>query len=64
MDWGGWTVSNPLDNRALLQDVIEQIARGELHPTEPTARPLSEASAALRDQVEGKVAGKTVLVPS
>ena len=64
VDWGGWTVSNPLDNRALLEDVIEQIARGELHPTEPTARPLSEASAALRDQVEGKVAGKTVLVPS
>ncbi|MEO1056667.1 MAG: NADPH:quinone oxidoreductase family protein [Actinomycetota bacterium] len=63
VDWGGWTVTNPLDNRALLDDVIEQIARGELHPTEPTARPLTEAAAALRDQVDGNVAGKTVLVP-
>ncbi len=63
VDWGGWTVSNPADNRALLDDVIARIARGELHPTEPTARPLTDAAAALRDQVEGRVAGKTVLVP-
>ncbi|MEM8619130.1 MAG: NADPH:quinone oxidoreductase family protein [Actinomycetota bacterium] len=63
VDWGGWTVTNPLDNRALLEDVISQIANGELHPTEPTARPLTEAAAALRDQVDGRVAGKTVLVP-
>ena len=39
------------------------MADGSLHPPEPHQRPLAEAGAVLRDLLERRLLGKTVLVP-
>jgi NADPH2:quinone reductase len=64
VDWGAWVGRNADANRALLAEVVERIAAGELDPVEPVAYPLHEAARALRDLADRKVAGKVALVPS
>jgi NADPH2:quinone reductase len=63
VDWGGWAAKNPAANEALLDEVIASVGRGDLHPVEPAAYRLDDASAALRDQQERRVTGKAILVP-
>jgi NADPH2:quinone reductase len=63
VDWGAWVGRNGDANRALLAEVVERIAAGDLAPVEPVAYPLHEAARALRDLAERKVAGKVALVP-
>jgi NADPH2:quinone reductase len=64
VDWGAWAGRNGDTNRALLADVVERIATGDLDPVEPVAYPLHDAARALRDLADRKVAGKVALVPS
>jgi NADPH2:quinone reductase len=64
VDWGAWAGRNGDANRALLADVVERIATGDLDPVEPVAYPLHDAARALRDLADRKVAGKVALVPS
>ena len=64
VDWGAWVGRNVDANRALLAEVVEKIAAGELDPVEPVAYPLHEAARALRDLADRKVAGKVALVPT
>ncbi len=64
VDWGAWVGRNGDANRALLAEVVERIAAGELEPVEPVAYPLHEAARALRDLADRKVAGKVALVPA
>ncbi len=64
VDWGGWSVNHPAENRELVQSIVTDVAAGRLQPVEPTARPLAEVADALRDQLERRVTGKTVLVPA
>ncbi|MEZ5235086.1 MAG: NADPH:quinone oxidoreductase family protein [Acidimicrobiales bacterium] len=61
VEWGGWVQRNPDANRALMDDVLDAIARGELHPVTPTVRPLEEAPAVLADLLERRAVGKIVL---
>jgi NADPH2:quinone reductase len=63
VDWGAWTMQHPDEHRALLDELLGMVGDGRLHPVEPTAYPLAEASRALIDLAERKVSGKVVLVP-
>jgi len=63
VDWGAWVGRNQDANSALLAEVVEQIAVGDLDPVEPVTYPLREAARALRDLADRKVAGKVALVP-
>jgi len=63
VDWGGWVGGHRAENEQLLTDVLAAIARGELHPVEPTAYALDDVAVALQDQLDRKVTGKSVLVP-
>ena len=64
VDWGAWAGRHDDANRALLAEVVERIAAGDLDPVEPVTYPLREAARALRDLADRKVAGKVALVPS
>ncbi len=63
IDWGAWAMRNPLDQQALLGEVLAAVADGRLHPPAPTTRPLAEAGAALRDLLDRRLTGKAVLLP-
>ena len=63
VDWGGWVGGHQAENHRMLLDVVDAIARGDLHPVQPTAYPLADVAVALRDQAERRVTGKAVLVP-
>jgi NADPH2:quinone reductase len=63
VDWGAWVGRHQDENRALLAEVVERIAAGDLAPVEPVSYPLHDAARALRDLADRKVAGKVALVP-
>ncbi len=61
VDWGGAMRANPKLTPQLQSTLFEWIEEGRLIPAAVSTRPLSEASAALADQITGKVIGKLVL---
>jgi len=63
VDWGGWTFKDPLGSLALIDELMEMVADGRLHPTGPTTRPLAEASAVMAGLIDRTVTGKVVLTP-
>lgn len=63
VDWGAWAMRNPAEQAALLGEVLNAVSDGRLHPPTPSQRPLAEAGAVLRDLLERRLRGKTVLVP-
>jgi len=63
VDWGAWTMRQPDEHRALLDELLGLVAAGRLNPVEPQAYPLEEAALALTDLAARKVSGKVVLVP-
>jgi NADPH2:quinone reductase len=63
VDWGTWANKNAAANRQILHELTDSIERGEISPVEPTAYPMSEVAAALRDQQQRRVTGKAVLIP-
>lgn len=63
VDWGAWAMRHPADQAALLAEVLDAVADGRLHPTAPQERPLADAGAVLRDLLERRLLGKTVLIP-
>ncbi len=63
VDWGGWALRNGARNDEMVVEVLAEIAEGRLSPVEPVAYPLAEASRALIDLEERRVAGKAILVP-
>jgi NADPH2:quinone reductase len=63
VEWGGWVAKHPEENRALVAEVLAEIAAGRLHPVEPTTYPLDEVRTALRDLADRRVTGKVALVP-
>jgi NADPH2:quinone reductase len=64
VDWGAWVGRHQAENRALLAEVVDRIATGDLDPVEPVSYPLHDAARALRDLADRKVAGKVALVPT
>ena len=63
VDWGDWCVSHPDDATQLVGDVLDRIARGELHPLEPATHPLDEAGHVLDQIANRAVTGKIALLP-
>ncbi|MEZ5183497.1 MAG: NADPH:quinone oxidoreductase family protein [Acidimicrobiales bacterium] len=63
VDWGAWAMGHGEDQRALLDEVLAAVASGSLRPSAPSERPLAHAGAVLRDLLERRLRGKTVLVP-
>jgi len=63
VEWGGWVQRHAAANREMIAEVVDAIARGELHPVTPTRRPLADAGAVLSDLLERRAVGKIVLVP-
>jgi NADPH2:quinone reductase len=63
VDWGGWVGGHQAENEQLLGEVLAAIERGELHPAEPKAYPMTDVALALHDQLSRNVTGKSVLIP-
>jgi len=63
VEWGGWVMRHRDENRALIDEIVAAIDRGELRPVQPTERPLEDAGAVLGDLLGRRAAGKIVLVP-
>lgn len=63
VDWGAWAMAHPAGQAVVLDEVLDGVRMGALHPTAPDQRPLSDAGAVLRDLLERRLTGKTVLIP-
>ncbi len=63
VDWGAWTLRDPLGARALLDELMDMVAAGRLHPPVPAEQPLVEAPRVMGDLLDRRVSGKVVLVP-
>lgn len=63
VDWGAWSMQQPEQNAALLDEMLALAASGALHPAEPAAYPLERAGEALGDLHARRVAGKIALIP-
>lgn len=63
VDWGAWAMQHAAGQALVLDEVLDGVRLGELHPVAPAQRPLAEAGAVLRDLLERRLQGKTVLVP-
>lgn len=63
VEWGGWAITHPEENLALIRRVLDLVEAGALHPTTPTAHPLEETGTVLADLVGRRLTGKAVLVP-
>lgn len=63
VDWGAWAMQHPAAQAVVLDEVLDAVRMGDLHPTAPAERPLAEAGAVLRDLLDRRLTGKTVLVP-
>lgn len=63
IEWGAWAMRNPDENRALLADVLDQVASGVLRPAMPTVAKLDEVVQVLKDFEQRRVTGRVVLVP-
>jgi NADPH2:quinone reductase len=63
VEWGGWVMRNPDENRALVAEVIDAVSDGRLRPIAPSVVPLDRVTDALRDFEQRRVTGKVVLVP-
>jgi NADPH2:quinone reductase len=63
VDWGAWAMQHPAGQAVVLDEVLDAVRRGELHPVAPATRPLADAGAVLRDLLDRRLLGKTVLVP-
>jgi len=63
VDWGAWAMSEPGGHRAMLDELIEMVQSGRLHPIEPTERRLEDAAPVMAALLDRTVTGKVVLVP-
>lgn len=63
VDWGDWARNDHAAALALVSEVLDRIAAGELHPPRPRELPLADAATALRMLAERSVTGKIALRP-
>jgi NADPH2:quinone reductase len=63
VDWGAWMGRDPAGQRAVLQEVLDAVGDGRLHPPAPHRVPLADAGATLQAALDRQLVGKTVLVP-
>ncbi|WP_433466014.1 NADPH:quinone oxidoreductase family protein [Spirillospora sp. CA-128828] len=63
VDWGAWSMTNPRDQRVLLDELLGMVAKGDLAPVAPRTEPLSSAARVMDDLLSRRVVGKVALVP-
>jgi NADPH2:quinone reductase len=63
VDWGAWAMRDPAGHRSMLEELIEMVESGRLHPVEPAQRPLDQAAEVMASLLDRTVTGKVVLVP-
>jgi NADPH:quinone reductase len=63
VDWGAWALRHPADQRRLIENIVEMVTTGRLHPPPPAREPLEAAPAVLASMLERDRVGKVVLVP-
>jgi len=63
VDWGAWAFRDPAGNRKLLDELVEMLSAGRLHPVVPAERPLEDAVDVMEGLLARAVTGKIVLVP-
>jgi NADPH2:quinone reductase len=63
VDWGGWTFKDPLGNRALIDQLMQLVGSGRLHPARPVTHPLEDAATVMSGLIDRSIGGKAVLVP-
>ncbi|MBO2449078.1 NADPH:quinone oxidoreductase family protein [Actinomadura barringtoniae] len=63
VDWGAWSMSHPLDQRALLEELLALVATGKLNPIAPRTEPLEAAAQVMDDLLNRRVVGKVALIP-
>jgi len=63
VDWGAWAMRNPAGNRQLLDELVEMVSSGHLHPVVPAEWPLEDAVLVMTGLLQRSVTGKAVLVP-
>ena len=64
VDWGAWMGRSRDGQGPLLRELLDLAEEGSIAPVAPTRRALDDAAAVLDDAVNGRLVGKTVLVPS
>lgn len=63
VDWGSWSTAKPLEQRALLEELLGYVRNGRLDPVAPRTEPLEAAGKVLDDILSRRVVGKVALVP-
>ncbi|MEU8342003.1 NADPH2:quinone reductase [Actinomadura meyerae] len=63
VDWGAWSMANPGPQRALLDELLAMVAKGDLTPVPPRTAPLASAADVLDDLLNRRVVGKVALLP-
>ena len=63
VDWGIWSMQNPVENATLMGEVVSALSEDVLRPVEPETYPLADAGVALRDLLERRTTGKLALIP-
>ncbi|MGI5166439.1 NADPH:quinone oxidoreductase family protein [Spirillospora sp. CA-253888] len=63
VDWGAWQLSHPLEQRALLEELLAWAEEGRITPAAPRGEPLEKAAEVLADLRERRVVGKVALIP-
>jgi NADPH:quinone reductase len=63
VDWGGWTFKDPVGNRQLIDELMDLVGRGRLHPTRPASYPLEKAAEVMAGLIDRTISGKAVVVP-
>ncbi|MFF4236029.1 NADPH:quinone oxidoreductase family protein [Actinomadura geliboluensis] len=63
VDWGAWAMANPEAQRALLDELLAMVAKGDLTPVPPRTAPLASVAEVLDDLLNRRVVGKVALLP-
>jgi NADPH:quinone reductase len=63
VDWGDWARTEPDEATRLVAEVLDRIARGELHPPEPATHVLDDAGHVLGLIGARSTTGKVALLP-
>jgi NADPH2:quinone reductase len=63
IDWGIWAMRHPVEQRALLDELLAMVSDGALQPVHPAQYPLDDVARALQDLLDRRAVGKLALIP-
>jgi NADPH:quinone reductase len=63
IDWGIWALRHPVDQGALLADLLAMVENDAIVPVRPSEYPLDDVARALADLLGRRVVGKVALIP-